>query len=187
MPDADDACKKADVAFNPVFKGYVILHAGSTAGSTTAAMTPSAIAFIDEADLPDGEQRLCAEVKDALAAAGVELRPYSAISDALGALPRATATTAEAGAEAEAGADSLWIDPAGCSFAIASVVEGLKLVEARSPLQALKAVKSPAELACMQQCHVRDSAALCRFYAWLDRTMVEGTIAVDEVYVDESY
>ena len=162
----------------------------------------SAIAFIDEATLVDGAERVPAEVKAALTTAGVELRPYAAISSALAALPRganATVTDATAGAGTAAAAEaaaaasaaggakgeSLWIDPSGCSFAIAGLVEGLDLVESRSPLQALKAVKSPAELACMQQCHLRDSAALCRFYAWLDSTMTEGTIAVDEVSAAE--
>lgn len=61
---------------------------------------------------------------------------------------------------------------------------GLELIEDRSPIQLLKAVKSPGELASMRDCHLRDSAALCRFFAWLDNAMVGGS-PVDEVSAAE--
>jgi Xaa-Pro aminopeptidase len=167
-----------------------------------------ATAFIDSATLPSGQPRISAAVAAHLAAAGVELRPYDAISDAIAAMrrPVTSATISQLlrltpgatggadagarGAAAATGADAsaeyaLFIDPAGCSLAISSATKGLPLVEAKSPVQVLKAVKSAAELACMERCHLRDSAALCRYFAWLDDTMVAGAIRLDEVSASE--
>lgn len=52
-------------------------------------------------------------------------------------------------------------------------------VEARSPVTDAKAVKNDAELEGMRQCHLRDSAALISYFAWLEEELAKGT-ALDE-------
>ncbi|XRB25621.1 aminopeptidase P2 [Pseudoscourfieldia marina] len=60
------------------------------------------------------------------------------------------------------------------------------LVEHPSPIIALKALKNDAELSGMQEAHLRDGAALARFFSWLEREVVKnGRTDIDETTIDE--
>lgn len=52
-------------------------------------------------------------------------------------------------------------------------------IEARSPVTDAKAIKNDAELEGMRQCHLRDSAALISYFAWLEEQLANG-VEVDE-------
>ena len=56
------------------------------------------------------------------------------------------------------------------------------VLEQPSPCTLWKALKSPAEMAGIRACHIRDGAALTAFLCWLERTVASGT---DKVVVME--
>jgi len=41
----------------------------------------------------------------------------------------------------------------------------------RSPVNDLKAIKNETELEGFRQCHIRDGAALARYFAWLEEQL----------------
>lgn len=41
----------------------------------------------------------------------------------------------------------------------------------RSPVNDLKAIKNKTELEGFRQCHIRDGAALARYFAWLEEQL----------------
>lgn len=49
----------------------------------------------------------------------------------------------------------------------------------------LKAIKNAVELEGFRQSHIRDGAALARYFAWLEETLVEAKQEVDEVQVGD--
>ena len=50
-----------------------------------------------------------------------------------------------------------------------------------SPVETAKAIKNEVEIAGFKQCHVRDGAALCRYFAWLESELIAGNQTIDEV------
>lgn len=56
-----------------------------------------------------------------------------------------------------------------------------KVEEIRSPIGDAKAIKNSTELQGMRACHIRDGAALCKYFAWLEQTLTEKGLKVDEV------
>ena len=53
--------------------------------------------------------------------------------------------------------------------------------EVRSPVGDAKAIKNRTELEGMRQCHIRDGAALCDYFAWLEEELVVKGTKLDEV------
>ena len=45
-----------------------------------------------------------------------------------------------------------------------------------TPVSLSKAVKNPVEVEGFIQCHIRDAAALCCYFAWLEKEISSGTI-----------
>lgn len=56
-----------------------------------------------------------------------------------------------------------------------------KVDELRSLVGDAKAVKNKTELEGMRACHVRDGAALCEYFAWLQQELTEKGTKLDEV------
>lgn len=50
-----------------------------------------------------------------------------------------------------------------------------------SPVEIAKAVKNEVEISGFKQCHIRDGAALCRYFAWLETELTAGNFNIDEV------
>ena len=46
-----------------------------------------------------------------------------------------------------------------------------KYIIERSPVNDLKAIKNETELEGFRQCHIRDGAALARYFAWLEEQL----------------
>ena len=42
-----------------------------------------------------------------------------------------------------------------------------------SPIEGAKAIKNEVEISGFRQCHIRDGAAVCRYFAWLERRLKE--------------
>ncbi|KAI9014754.1 putative Xaa-Pro aminopeptidase P [Gaertneriomyces semiglobifer] len=99
----------------------------------------------------------------------VQIRPYNEIFENLRAM------------SAQKQGQKLWIDSR-CSLALQDALGGAKnVVEARSPVQTAKAIKNATELEGFRQCHIRDAAALCEFFAWLEKELVENKAVISEV------
>eukprot|EP01112_Ceratiomyxa_fruticulosa_P008266 TRINITY_DN2136_c0_g2_i1.p1 TRINITY_DN2136_c0_g2~~TRINITY_DN2136_c0_g2_i1.p1 ORF type:complete len:603 (+),score=137.06 TRINITY_DN2136_c0_g2_i1:50-1858(+) len=62
---------------------------------------------------------------------------------------------------------NVWIDSSS-SQAIYSAINPNHVVIETSPIPLAKAIKNPVELKGMKDCHIRDAAALIRFFSWLE-------------------
>jgi Xaa-Pro aminopeptidase len=112
-------------------------------------------------------EKLGEDLLGALGRAGVHARSYEAFAERLRALE-----------------GRLWVDPAQASQWVGDLLalSRAELVEARSPVELLKARKNPVEQAGMREAHVRDGVALVRFLHWLEGAWPAG---LDEVAVAE--
>ena len=45
-----------------------------------------------------------------------------------------------------------------------------------SPVTILKSVKNDIELSGFEKCHIRDAAALCEYFAWLEKEVPKGAV-----------
>lgn len=106
-------------------------------------------------------QKLSQESADRLAKAGIETKDYDAIVADVGALR-----------------GRLLIDDAKVAIGLIKHTSAA-LVVAPNPSTLLKAVKTPQTLAHIRQAMIQDGAALCAFFADLERRL-EGGEAVDE-------
>ncbi|KAK6911546.1 Peptidase M24, C-terminal domain [Dillenia turbinata] len=147
---------------------------------------------IDEAKLFVDYAKITPEVMEHLKKAGVELRPYELILTEIENL-------------AARGA-SLWLDTSSVNAAIVNTfrsacdkrVGNLGIVKKNktangsssqsgmavgvykpSPISLAKAVKNPTELEGMQNCHLRDAAALAEFWAWLEEEIDKHSILTE--------
>lgn len=91
--------------------------------------------------------------------AGVQVRPYSEF----------IADMAHFGASVDAGRRVV-VDSS-CNWAIVEAIGTEKVRIAPSPVDAAKAVKNEIELDGMRRCHIRDAAALCNFFGWLEHEL----------------
>ncbi|GMI27277.1 hypothetical protein TeGR_g4510 [Tetraparma gracilis] len=146
----------SDIECNPVFFSYVIL-------------TPAGCdLFVDRTSLPGSEPALPPPVAAHLSAAGVSVHPYAdfTASSLPSHLPPASFVLVEKGA---------------CSLAIAGGIEGggctLVETEHASPVNVMKAVKNEAEKEGIRKSSVRDSAAVVRFFAWLEEELGKEGVA----------
>ena len=60
------------------------------------------------------------------------------------------------------------------SLAVALAIGENKYTIERSPVNDLKAIKNETELEGFRQCHIRDGAALARYFAWLEEQLNNG-------------
>ncbi|KAK1756247.1 putative Xaa-Pro aminopeptidase P [Echria macrotheca] len=147
----------SDITYNPVFFSYAIV-------------TPdSATLYIDSS-------KLNSECQDYLAANKVAVKPY----DDLFADTKALAS--QAAANGDSTAPKKYAISTKGSWALKLALGGSKLVdEIRSPVGDAKAVKNETELNGMRNCHIRDGAALTKFFAWLEDQLINQKAVLDEV------
>ena len=138
--------------------------------------TPFALAYCfvtpDDAILFINTARLPAEAVEALSRQGVRVTDYDHL---LGALT---------GYHHD---QTVLVDEAGTNWAVYSALKGnpvFTLKAGEDPIQALKAVKNPVEIAHLKKVHVKDGVAMVKFQMWLEEKMAAGE-AVTEVDVDE--
>ncbi|KAF8632157.1 hypothetical protein AX17_004898 [Amanita inopinata Kibby_2008] len=134
----------SDIDFNPVFFAYAVVTTDST------------VLFIEE-------EKLTAEIRQTLGNA-VEIRPYDGFFNYLQSLPNTL--------ELNESSKILLSDKA--SFAIAEAIGEGRYTVVRSPVADLKAIKNATELEGFRQCHIRDGAALARYFAWLEEQLNNG-------------
>jgi Xaa-Pro aminopeptidase len=114
------------------------------------------------------EDKVPQPVSDALARDGVDIAPYEKAPAALAELQGAT----------------LLIDPRRITYGLRQAIgASVKIVEAINPTTFAKSKKTAEETAHVRQAMEQDGAALCEFYAWLERTLGKETIT--ELTIDD--
>ncbi|KAK7337786.1 hypothetical protein VNO77_18373 [Canavalia gladiata] len=165
----------SDIPHSPVVYAYLILEING------------AKLFIDDSKITE-------EVSDHLKKANIEIRPYSSIISEIESL-------------AAQGA-ALWLDTSSVNAAIVNAyeaacsrynqnhenkrktrtkgfngsIEHLDVpfaVHKVSPVSLAKAIKNEAELEGMQNCHLRDAAALAQFWDWLETEITKNRILTE--------
>ncbi len=138
-----------DVECNPVFVSYLLI--------TAARVT----LFVDK-------RKVSAQVRDYLAAVGVEVREYDAVAKAVKNYPDY----------------SILVDPDTVNYSLAAAVGCKHIIYAPSPIPALKAVKNAAEVEGFRRAMVRDGVAMVRFLCRLPAAVAAGTMT--EMGVDHA-
>ncbi|KAH7910665.1 peptidase M24, structural domain-containing protein [Hygrophoropsis aurantiaca] len=134
----------SDIDFNPVFFAYALVT------------QDSALLFIDESQIDE-------EVRANLGPE-VEIRPYESFLSYL----RELSTTIDASKETPV----LLGDKTNLAVAEAIGLTNTDIVP--SPIANMKAIKSSTEIEGFRQCHIRDGAALARYFAWLEEQLETG-------------
>ncbi|DAZ95626.1 TPA: hypothetical protein N0F65_002255 [Lagenidium giganteum] len=149
----DDIAWLFNIRGNDVeFNPVVASYALVTAESTTL--------FLDAENQDD--------VAAQLSASDVACKPYAAILDELRNYVDANKDK------------KVLVDPLQCNVAVFMAIPPSMRKEETSPVMAQKAIKSTIEIEGMRQAHIRDGAALVKFFAWLEKELLAGK-EVDEV------
>lgn len=170
-----------DIPHSPVMYSYLIVE-------TTAATL-----FVDDC-------KITPEVMDHLKAAGVEIKPYESVLNAVENL-------ADEGAR-------LWLDTSSVNAAIVNTfdsacekymrrfgssrrnksgrygssngqLDGPAIIHKISPIPIGKAIKNQSEIEGMKNCHLRDAAALVEFWSWLEKSIHEGAVLTEVEVSDQ--
>ncbi|KAF9527431.1 putative Xaa-Pro aminopeptidase P [Crepidotus variabilis] len=139
----------SDIDYNPVFFSYAIVT------------TDKVLLFIEKEQLSNDAHKYLGDL--------VEIHPYSSFLEYLKTLPP-TLSLSE---------DSKVLLGERASLAIAEAIGEKKYSIERSPVNDLKSIKNETELEGFRQCHIRDGAALARYFAWLEEQLNNG-VELDE-------
>ena len=140
----------ADVTYNPVFVAHALIG-------------------LDDATLFVGDGKISADLKASLAKESVRVEPYTAVANALAALPAGS---------------TLLIDPRRITFgSLEKVPAEVKIVEAVNPSTFAKSRKTAADAAHIRATMEQDGAALAEFFAWFEDALGRETIT--ELTIDE--
>ncbi|KAI0691006.1 Creatinase/aminopeptidase [Cerioporus squamosus] len=134
----------ADIDYNPVFFAYSLIDADK------------ALLFVNETQVDDAVRRHLGS--------DVVIHPYDTFFSYLTQL----------GAELNANKDSKVLVSDKASLAVAQAIGKDNITVARSPVTDLKAIKNATEVAGFRASHVRDGAALVRYFAWLEEQLRAG-------------
>ena len=108
----------------------------------------------------------------------VDIRPYDAIYED----SRALSQSVEANVSEDNGPKPKFLISTKASWALSLDLGGEDRVEeVRSPIGDAKAIKNATELEGMRACHIRDGAALSKYFAWLEEELVAKETKLDEV------
>ncbi|TMW68349.1 hypothetical protein Poli38472_005817 [Pythium oligandrum] len=111
------------------------------------------------------------EVAQQFASSKVVCKPYDSVLTELQAFAAANADK------------KVLVDPVQCNVAVFLAIPASMRKEATSVVMAQKAIKNPVEIEGMRQAHIRDGAALVKYFAWLEKQMQDGSKQWDEVEV----
>lgn len=108
----------------------------------------------------------------------IEIRPYDAIFED----SRALSQMVEAKVSENNEPKPRFLISTKASWALSLDLGGEERVEeVRSPIGDAKAIKNATELEGMRACHIRDGAALSKYFAWLEEELVAKETRLDEV------
>lgn len=145
-----------DINFNPVFFSYALIT------------TDKVYLFLGH-DGKSNENKLSVSASKALAEDGIIIEDYLKTFEAIKSLTsdfHDIAITAT------------------CNWKLVEAIgaEKVKIISGVGPIEAAKSIKNEVELEGFKQCHIRDGAALCKYFAWLEQELAKDDDAViDEV------
>jgi Xaa-Pro aminopeptidase len=141
----------SDVSYNPVFVGHLLVEAA-------------------QAQLFVAPGKISAALQAALAADGIQLRPYDQTLDSLARLPAGSVVL---------------LDPKRVTYGLRQALPAhCTVVEAINPSTLAKSRKSALEAGHVREAMLRDGAAMCEFYAEFEAALAAGE-AWTELTVDE--
>lgn len=142
-----------DVEYNPVFYSY-------------AVVTPKEVfLYVDSA-------KLDAKVTEHLQSNNVQIKPYDSFFGEVEQLSK----------QGGGAHDGKFLMTSSGSWALQRALGGeTRVEEVKSPIAVAKAIKNEVELKGMRDCHVRDGAALIKYFAWLEDQIVTKKASLDEV------
>lgn len=79
----------------------------------------------------------------------------------------------------------VWLDKSRANYKLSSIIPKKKLIDEQNAVTPMKACKNKAEMEGMRRAHIVDGAAMAKFMAWLEHTIVTEGRAVSEVEIDE--
>ncbi len=137
------------------------------------AYTPVFLAYMlisdNSADLCVHEEILSPTIKEKLKKAGIGLAPYEKIGKLLSGLPEEK---------------RIWADSKQINYRLFHCIpEAVKKIDLVSPVELMKAVKTPEEQRAVERAHVKDGVALTRFMRWLKESV--GKEAITEISAAE--
>lgn len=69
----------------------------------------------------------------------------------------------------------IWVSP-DSSYALSAAIPDKLRVGELTPIPVMKAIKNPVEIQGMINAHIRDAAAVCCYFAWLEKEVARGTV-----------
>ena len=75
--------------------------------------------------------------------------------------------------------ETLWLDGESASYALVQAAGQAKILDKHTPVQLMKAIKNPAEIASTTNAHIRDGAAMVNFLFWLKKQI--GHVQMTEI------
>lgn len=112
----------------------------------------------------------------------VHIRPYHAIFEDTRALAASLVSESSDGNRPSAAPSKKFMISTKASWALVLDLGGEEKVdEIRSPIGDAKAIKNKTELEGMRACHIRDGAALSKYFAWLEEELLVKATKIDEV------
>lgn len=77
----------------------------------------------------------------------------------------------------------IWISPDYTNMAVFSAIskQDSTIFEADSEIEKMKAIKNETEIEGFRQSNIRDGAAVCQFFAWLENELQNGNTSITEV------
>ncbi|KIP01838.1 hypothetical protein PHLGIDRAFT_32417 [Phlebiopsis gigantea 11061_1 CR5-6] len=145
----------SDIDFNPVFFAYAVIT------QDTATL------FVDPSQINDSVRKHLGE--------DVDVKPYTGFFAYLKGL----------GAELELSKDAQVVLGDKTSLAIAEAIGKDNIIIARSPVADMKSIKNPTEIEGFRQSHIRDGAALARYFAWLEEQLNNGAVLNESQAADQ--
>ncbi|XKL59824.1 hypothetical protein PGB90_000840 [Kerria lacca] len=136
----------SDISYNPVFFSYVIIT-------------------LKEIHLFIGDAKVTPVIQKHFESENlnVTIHPYEKIQSYFGSLPKSEIVQE----------GKIWVNY-DSSYAFANLVPENQLLSDASPLAAMKAIKNEVEIQGLINAHIRDAAAVCCYFAWLEKEIIKG-------------
>lgn len=141
----------SDIEYNPVFFAYAVIT------------TNSVHLFVDE-------EKLDAKVRQHLQLNGAQVSEDMKIS--VGPYDDAKHFVADLTNKVEG---KIWISEKS-SYGLINSIPKLRRLCQPSPIAAMKAVKTQAEIDGSRKAHLKDAVTLCEYFAWLEKQVPSGTV-----------
>lgn len=132
----------SDIDYNPVFYSYVLLELNALH------------VFMNEQQYTkEVEEHLKIELGNEI----LSVKPYNKVDEILGLISSNTT-------------GFTWLAKS-CNYALVSVVPEKSRLIKITPVALMKAIKNPVELKGMRNAHIKDAAALCCYFSWLEQNL----------------